>query len=617
MTKITVNNNAEPDTPASGRTTIYADSVTKTLKSKDDTGAVLAYGDTKKVFVSSNDTTENYLGVKIQAGSGIGLSVINEGGNEHLELSSSALGELYPTGLISGEALDNGIVSINGADATLFDIIGCGYFIRGIHYTIANQTGVDPSFGAGENSSFIGLNSSGFIYSSTTWTHTQLKTIIPIARVNAASGQTGSGSTITLVRDDRFFIDQQGLHRRYYHEQVFGALYHKGGLITASTTALQLNQSAGKLFDAQGKEQLLINTGNLAALKVFHTGGAPDTSNVDPLIVDTGFYDNGTDLTAIPSNKWVCHTLLKSPKAGGFFFFVYGTEIFNNQTEARFGGVTWSIFVDQSTSGLIPVARIIVQQGATVIADGDVRDERPFAVGGSGGATTAAISTMDQSYEASITPQIHLNSTQGGIDIRDASTPLGTDLWSVKDNAGVNKFLNVTENGIDVNGNIIVTGTVDGRDIAADGNTLDNLNTDHNNFTNIDGGAVGEYYHMTSAQHTEATQYATLDQGGLVSDAPQNIAGDKSFFGKLQLYLGTAIAPALKFWGDGSTGIFNPVAGNLGLTVSGIQQMLLKGSGVINLTGIKVYADDTAAGTGGLVTDDLYRTATGEMRIKL
>lgn len=37
----------------------------------------------------------------------------------------------------------------------------------------------------------------------------------------------------------------------------------------------------------------------------------------------------------------------------------------------------------------------------------------------------------------------------------------------------------------------------------------------------------------------------------------------------------------------------------------------------INLTSLPTYADDTAAGSGGLVQGDVYQTATGELRIKL
>ena len=39
--------------------------------------------------------------------------------------------------------------------------------------------------------------------------------------------------------------------------------------------------------------------------------------------------------------------------------------------------------------------------------------------------------------------------------------------------------------------------------------------------------------------------------------------------------------------------------------------------GILNLVNLGTYADDTAAGAGGLGTGDVYKTATGELRIKL
>jgi len=40
-------------------------------------------------------------------------------------------------------------------------------------------------------------------------------------------------------------------------------------------------------------------------------------------------------------------------------------------------------------------------------------------------------------------------------------------------------------------------------------------------------------------------------------------------------------------------------------------------SATLKLTGLSIYADDAAAGVGGLVADDVYKTVTGELRIKL
>lgn len=40
---------------------------------------------------------------------------------------------------------------------------------------------------------------------------------------------------------------------------------------------------------------------------------------------------------------------------------------------------------------------------------------------------------------------------------------------------------------------------------------------DHNNLSNIQGGAAGDYYHLTSAEKTEATRSASATQRGLLS----------------------------------------------------------------------------------------------------
>lgn len=48
--------------------------------------------DTYKAKVSSNDTTENYLQSKLTQGTGISITVLNEGGNESLQISSTVSG---------------------------------------------------------------------------------------------------------------------------------------------------------------------------------------------------------------------------------------------------------------------------------------------------------------------------------------------------------------------------------------------------------------------------------------------------------------------------------------------------------------------------------------------
>lgn len=602
--------------------TEISDVISQTETNTEDI-AELSLGDSQKVKISANDTTEGYLEEKLITEGDISSDVVDEGGVEKLRLSSSVLASLGPTGLNGGIDGNDGLVSINSGDATKFDMTACIRFINGVKYTIADQTAIDPSFGAGENGSFIGLDSSGFTFKSSEWTEEELKTIVPVSRLNAVSGQTGPGSTISLKRDDRFFIDRQGWHLRYYIARIFGALYDSGGVITKSSTALQLDQSAGVLFDRQGKPQILSQQGNIAAAKAFKASGVPTLLAVDPLIVDVNSYDNGSDLTAIPNNKWVCHTLLKSPKGSpqeGQFFFVYANEVFGNRTEARECGVHWSFFISQHASGLIPVASIIVQQGAPSILDDDIIDRRPFAVGGTAGSTAASIPTEQQVYEASAIPQTILNSIQGGKEIRDAATPIGGDLLSFKDNTGTTTFFKVTANGIEVLG-IVSSGnaTINGNIISTDAITTDK---------SAKKVRLGEDSSIATTDCTVINSAAS--HGTILSMTHVGTPRAKiSTLGSLHLFIGAATQGAffyshvtatryLKISHDANSNvIYNHILNAHIWQSNSAENMRLKADGTLNLSNLSTYADDAAAGTGGLVVNDVYKTATGELRIKL
>ena len=39
--------------------------------------------------------------------------------------------------------------------------------------------------------------------------------------------------------------------------------------------------------------------------------------------------------------------------------------------------------------------------------------------------------------------------------------------------------------------------------------------------------------------------------------------------------------------------------------------------GTMSITGLSTYDNDSSAGTGGLTTGEVYKTSTGELRIKL
>ena len=62
---------------------------------------------------------------------------------------------------------------------------------------------------------------------------------------------------------------------------------------------------------------------------------------------------------------------------------------------------------------------------------------------------------------------------------------------------------------------------------------------------------------------------------------------------------------------------FTGIAYTGDVEVSGVTTATNVNISTVNLSGIGTYADDTAAGSGGLSKGDVYMTSTGELRIKL
>ena len=94
-----------------------------------------------------------------------------------------------------------------------------------------------------------------------------------------------------------------------------------------------------------------------------------------------------------------------------------------------------------------------------------------------------------------------------------------------------NEKLATTSTGIDVTGNITVSGTVDGRDVATDGTKLDTIetNADVTDTTNVTAaGALmdSEITNLAQVKAFDSSDYATAAQGTTADSALQNIVED-------------------------------------------------------------------------------------------
>ena len=82
------------------------------------------------------------------------------------------------------------------------------------------------------------------------------------------------------------------------------------------------------------------------------------------------------------------------------------------------------------------------------------------------GSTTP---NLQQVYNTSTPAEITLNSTNGGLDIQDAGTPLGANLFEVRSNGGATTYFAASSTGITVSGNINAIGQyqINGAQIAS------------------------------------------------------------------------------------------------------------------------------------------------------
>jgi hypothetical protein len=257
------------------------------------------------------------------------------------------------TGIDTHESLTSCEASVNTGNPALLDIANCWYHVKGPQYFL-NATTINPNFLAGENSSFIGATMNGYTTQISDWSIAQLKTTVPVARVNTEHGDAGPGSAIYLIRHDHYFLGERDARDKTYFSRVFGAQYVKGGELFANATSLTLGQYL-----------------NLSANEINYV------TSKKSLIADNYYYNPaGSNLIPLSNtNKYKADTVLKSPKGAnglqeGGWFYLYGTQEFDTAAEAKAEALTrFGVFVNPATSSLVPLALVIINRDATTVEE--------------------------------------------------------------------------------------------------------------------------------------------------------------------------------------------------------------------------------------------------------
>lgn len=357
------------------------------------------------------------------------------------------------------------LITIN-ADPTKFDVAAFDYYIDGVKYSFAGQTGVASGFAPGDNFLIVNVDATGLVLLSKDLfnTPTSLLSAIELGGLG-----TDDGTNISFVGQSHF--DRDTLDRDTYRWAKFakGTDYiGTAGAINASVTALQLGVSGGSLVDPEMKLETITGEANISARPYYHVAGVWDFQpTVTPLVVSDTQYDNGTDLVNISNNKWVSHNIIRSARTNTIYY-VPSQADYATRADAIDAPVSLGGFEGQIGTDVSPLAKIIVQQGTGVIDTViDVRNQATNVV-------SASTSTLQTTYDRSGQPSIKTTVSGGAVSFEGGT---GTDTDNVlegKNNAGTTTFA-VQADGV-VNANdMILAGdlTVNGTTTTINSQTLD------------------------------------------------------------------------------------------------------------------------------------------------
>jgi len=402
------------------------------------------------------------------------------------------------TGIVSIED----IVSLNG-DIAKIDIAAFDYYIQGVRYSYAGITGTAPTIAASDSSTWVGITTTGIVYSPDNFTKEESRTILALARLQAVQGESGPGSDLQSPLHLTYSIGESGYVDNDWCSSTIGALYGTGGTFTEnSINDLQVDQASGSFHTAQKKHIDITGGASIQASAFFHVSGAPFLQERAVLTIPK-YWDNQTDVVALDSDKYASHTLLRSPKEDDVFIFVYSNSQYISQLAAESANIDFAILVSQAFSSFVPVARFIIRGDSTNIVS--IIDERPSIIDRH--LPNNVIADLQQTYDNSESPEVLTDSTRGALTIKRGSAADTDNILEGLNGAGDTTF------GVDGNGQI----------------TGDFSLVDHNEVTGIQGGDVDDYQHLTTAQVTALDNMLQPDPliciSGTVKSAQTLVAG--------------------------------------------------------------------------------------------
>jgi hypothetical protein len=362
----------------------------------------------------------------------------------------------------------------------------------------------------------------------------------------------------------------------------------EGQILYASTTAgaYTTTKPTGESSQIQNIGKVIRSHATAGSIKI---GGAGRSNDVPNLNNGKIFLGNG-------SNQAVSTTLDTSvvPENTNLYY-----------TDARAQAVSINNVVEDTSP----------QLGGNLDVNGNAITGSTVQINGAGGELMIS-ATENGPVALRYDNNLKLTTKSDGVDI---TGELQSDSLDVDGNA-------------DILGNLTISGTVDGRDIATDGTKLDTIetNADVTDTTNVTAaGALmdSEITNLAQVKAFDSSDYATAAQGTTADSALQNIVedttpqlgGDLASNGNLITFGDSSgiSVNRLKFGDDLDLQIYHTGLGSY-ITESGTGSLSIRGTN-LNLadSGGNIFIEMTDTGTGGTVeikhnaSTKLTTTATG------
>lgn len=212
-----------------------------------------------------------------------------------------------------------------------------------------------------------------------------------------------------------------------------------GNIISPNGANLNINKSSGEVFaigsnyNVNSQDPHVRDVPSCTSCNFYYM-----TKNADSLssasVIDPTSYDNAGVVTTIAGNPRQATIQRVYVFPSGELYVQYGPVVYTTLAEAVQSINTESFEVNPNMpSKSVLIALIVAQKNATDLTDKTkalVLKTSRFgqdAVGASG----QSVSSLQDAYNNSVSGEIIIDSTNTGIDIKDASTPTGLDLFKI------------------------------------------------------------------------------------------------------------------------------------------------------------------------------------------